>query len=74
MSMPSEQQLQAAIEARDKSFGGHPRIARLVEVARHIEAHANEPLPLARLAEIAGLSSSRLHKICRWICEERLFR
>lgn len=62
MSMPSEQQIQAAIEARDKSSDGHPRIARLVEVARHIEAHADEPLPLANLAEIAGLSASRLQK------------
>lgn len=62
MSMPSEQQIQAAIEARNTSYEGHPRIARLVEVARHIEAHADEPLPLAGLAEIAGLSSSRLQK------------
>lgn len=60
--MPSEQELREAIEARDKSFNGHPRIARLVAVARHIEAHADEPLPLASLAVIAGLSSSRLQK------------
>lgn len=62
MSMSSEQQIQVAIEVRDKSFDGHPRVARLVEVARYIEAHSDEPLPLARLAEIAGLSSSRLQK------------
>lgn len=61
MSVPSEQQIQAAIEARNKSVG-NPRVARLVEVARHIESHADEPLPLARLAELAGLSSSRLQK------------
>lgn len=61
MSVPSEQQIQAALEARIKSFG-NPRLARLVEVARHIEAHADEALPLARLAEIVGLSSSRLQK------------
>ena len=43
--------------------GGNPRISRLVEIARHIEAHADEPLPLAMLAEMAGLSSSRLQRI-----------
>lgn len=115
MSMPSEQQMRAAIGARDKSYDGQffygvittgvfcqpscsarpakpenlrffptiesamlagfrpckrcqatdgiPRVARLVEVARHIEEHADERLTLASLAEIAGLSSSRLQRI-----------
>lgn len=62
MSMPSEEEVRAAFKAGDKSFDGHPRMTRLVRVARHIEAHADEPLTLPRLAEIAGLSSSRLQK------------
>ncbi|ATJ82367.1 methylphosphotriester-DNA-protein-cysteine S-methyltransferase [Halomonas beimenensis] len=37
-------------------------MARLVEIARHIEAHADERLTLADLAEIAGLSPSRLQR------------
>lgn len=40
-----------------------PRLARLVVVARHIENHADEQLTLANLAEIAGLSPSRLQRI-----------
>ncbi|MFN2362440.1 MAG: bifunctional transcriptional activator/DNA repair enzyme AdaA [Marinobacter sp.] len=62
MSMPLEQEKRAATDAGDKSFDGHPGIARLVEVARHIEAHADEQLTLASLADIAGLSSSRLQR------------
>lgn len=42
---------------------GDTQIARLVEVARHIEKHANERLTLAKLAEQAGLSSSRLQRV-----------
>jgi|GEM_PF-4888154 len=34
----------------------------LIEIARYIEAHADEPLTLASLAEIAGLSASRLQR------------
>lgn len=60
--MTSERTIRAAIEAKDKSLDANPRIARLVEVARHIEAYADEPLPLASLAKIAGLSSCRLQK------------
>ena len=41
----------------------NPRVARLVEIARHIEAHADEPLTLASLAAIAGLSASRLQRL-----------
>ncbi|WP_028111120.1 bifunctional DNA-binding transcriptional regulator/O6-methylguanine-DNA methyltransferase Ada [Ferrimonas futtsuensis] len=115
MSMPSEQLMRVAIQARDKSFDGlffygvittgvfcqpscsarlakpenlrffptiecamlagfrpckrcqatdgTPRVARLVEVARHIEEHANERLTLASLAELAGLSPSRLQRV-----------
>ncbi len=115
MSMPSEQQMRAAIAARDKSYDGLffygvittgvfcqpscsarpakpenlrffatiesamlagfrpckrcqategvPRVDRLVEIARHIEEHADERLTLASLAEIAGLSPSRLQRI-----------
>ncbi len=42
---------------------GGPRVTRLVEVARHIEAHADERLTLANLADFAGLSPSRLQRI-----------
>ena len=42
---------------------GNPRIERLIDVARHIEEHAEERLTLANLADIAGLSSSRLQRI-----------
>ncbi|WP_421868219.1 bifunctional DNA-binding transcriptional regulator/O6-methylguanine-DNA methyltransferase Ada [Motiliproteus sp.] len=113
--MPSEQQMRAAIAARDKSRDGQfyygvittgvfcrpscrsrpakpenlrffasieaamvagfrpcqrcqpaedsPRINRLVDIARHIEAHADQRLTLAELAELAGLSPSRLQRI-----------
>lgn len=37
-------------------------VDRLVELARHIEAHADESLPLATLAHRAGLSPGRLQK------------
>ena len=37
-------------------------LSRLIEIARHIEAHADETLTLAALAGIAGLSESRLQK------------
>lgn len=40
-----------------------PRVTRLVELARYIEAHADERLTLAGLAEQAGLSPSRLQRI-----------
>jgi AraC family transcriptional regulator of adaptative response/methylated-DNA-[protein]-cysteine methyltransferase len=115
MSMPSEQQMRAAIEARDESYDGRffygvittgvfckpscsarsakpenlrffstiesamlagfrpckrcqatakiPRIDRLVEIARHIEKHADERLTLSSLAELAELSPSRLQRI-----------
>lgn len=36
--------------------------SRLAAVARHIEAHADEPLPLARLAALAGLSPAHLQR------------
>lgn len=42
---------------------GIPRVTRLVEIARHIEEHADERLTLANLADMAGLSPSRLQKI-----------
>jgi len=48
---------------RCRPTDGNPRVARLVEIARHIEEHADEPLTLTSLADIAGLSSSRLQRI-----------
>ncbi len=39
------------------------RVTRLVEIARYIEEHADERLTLASLADMAGLSSSRLQRI-----------
>lgn len=47
---------------RCRPTDGTPRVARLVEIARHIEAHADERLTLADLAGIAGLSPSRLQR------------
>ena len=41
----------------------NPRVEKLVKVARHIELHAEQQLTLAMLADIAGLSSSRLQRI-----------
>ncbi|MCP4490871.1 MAG: methylated-DNA--[protein]-cysteine S-methyltransferase [Gammaproteobacteria bacterium] len=49
MTMLSEQEMRA--------------LNRLVEVARYIESHADERLPLARIADQAGLSASRLQRI-----------
>ncbi|WP_273801427.1 Ada metal-binding domain-containing protein [Pseudoalteromonas sp. GABNS16H] len=48
---------------RCQATEGTPRVARLVEVARHIEEYADERLTLFNLAEIAGLSPSRLQRI-----------
>lgn len=42
---------------------GNPHIERLIDVARHIEEHAEDRLTLANLSDIAGLSSSRLQRI-----------
>jgi len=42
---------------------GKPGVARLVEIARYIESHADEPLTLAKLASQAGLSPSRFQRI-----------
>ncbi len=115
MSMPSEQEMRAAIESRNKVSDGSffygvittgifckpscsarparpenlrffpsiesaivagfrpckrcqptegvPRIARLVEIARYIESHADERLTLAKLADQADLSPSRLQRV-----------
>ena len=115
MSMPSEQNMQKAIAARDPSYDGHffygvittgivcrpscssrpakpenlrffpnieaalvagfrpckrckptegnLQITRLVEIARHIEENVDETLTLESLADIAGLSPSRLQRI-----------
>lgn len=45
-----------ALEGRD------PAADRMASLARYIEAHADTPLPLARLAEIAGLSSFQVQR------------
>lgn len=44
-------------------FPGNSRVVKLVEVARHIEAHADEKLTLSSLSEIAELSPSRLQRL-----------
>ncbi|WP_029652634.1 methylated-DNA--[protein]-cysteine S-methyltransferase [Marinobacter daepoensis] len=62
MSMPPDQEVRAAVDAGEVSLDGDPRVARLVRVARHIEANADEPLTLASLAGIAGVSPSRLQR------------
>ncbi len=48
---------------RCKPNEGISRVAQLVKIARHIEEHADERLTLASLADIAGLSPSRLQRI-----------
>lgn len=40
-----------------------PCITELVEIARHIESHADERLTLGHLAGIAGMSASRLQRL-----------
>lgn len=45
-----------ALEGRD------PAAEKMTALARYIEAHADEALPLARLAEIAGLSSFQVQR------------
>lgn len=42
--------------------GADARLEKLVEIARHIESHADESLPLASLAKLAKLSASRLQR------------
>ena len=42
---------------------GLPQVTRLVEIASHIEKHADEKLTLSKLAALVGLSSSRLQRI-----------
>ncbi|MBS0393574.1 MAG: methylphosphotriester-DNA--protein-cysteine methyltransferase family protein, partial [Proteobacteria bacterium] len=42
--------------------GRDPTAARLEAVARHLEAHADEPLPLARLAQRARLSPAHFQR------------
>ena len=41
----------------------NPHMERLIDVARYIEEHAQDRLTLADLADITGLSSSRLQRI-----------
>ncbi len=48
---------------RCKPAEGEPHVTRLLEIAHYIEAHSDERLTLARLADIAGLSPSRLQRI-----------
>jgi len=48
---------------RCQTTEGISRVTRLVEIARHIEAHADERLTLASLADFSGLSPSRLQRI-----------
>ena len=42
---------------------GMPKVTRLAEIARYIEAHADERLTLAKLADQFGLSPSRLQRV-----------
>lgn len=48
---------------RCQPAAGLPGIERLADIARYIETHAEETLTLTRLADIAGLSPSRLQRI-----------
>lgn len=60
--MSSDKEARAAMDAGELSLEGDSRVARVVRVARHIEENADEPLTLACLAEIAGVSPSRLQR------------
>jgi len=62
MSASSKPQRQAAVQASKRVVDGNARMSGLVTVARYIEANAEEPLTLASLADIAGLSASRLQR------------
>lgn len=42
---------------------GTSQVDKLIEVVRHIEAHADEKITLSSLATIAGLSPSRLQRV-----------
>lgn len=42
--------------------GRDPAAGKMAALARYIEAHADTPLPLARLAEVAGLSSFQVQR------------
>lgn len=57
--MTSDQDMHSAMVARDPA---DPMLARLVEVARHIEWHAEERLTLADLAGRAGISPYQLQR------------
>ena len=48
---------------RCQPTAGTPKVSRLVEIARYIESHADERLTLAKLADQAQLSPSRLQRI-----------
>ena len=58
MTMPTQQPVKAIDPADDPL-----RVGRLIKIARYIEDHADEPLTLATLADIAGLSPSRLQRV-----------
>lgn len=62
MPLPVEQEMRAALESGDDRQEGDSRMTRLVRIARFIETHADEPLTLAGLAAIVGLSPSRLQR------------
>lgn len=49
-------------ESDNKAVAGGERFQRLLAVARHIENHVADPLPLAELAQVAGLSESHLQR------------
>ena len=48
---------------RCRPVNDNPQVERLIKIARHIEEHAEDRLTLTSLADIAGLSSSRLQRV-----------
>ncbi len=66
MTTPLEQDMRNAVEMRDnacQSAGRSTRVDRLADIALYIEEHSDERLTLAMLADIIGLSPSRLQRV-----------
>lgn len=53
----------ACLRCRPRALEGRdPAAETMARLARYIEAHADEPLPLARLAAVAGLSAFQVQR------------
>lgn len=52
----------ACLRCRPKATGGNPQLRTVKAVCRYIEQHLDEPVTLARLGEVAGLSPFHLQR------------